>query len=222
MGRIELVVTGENLTESVRQGERQPYVGWYLSPVLGWLATHWAALLHEERFAWPERTRLPAALTCRRALDNRVAACDPEGRAVYRRTHAWYHRHGLRSAALGGLFPDLFIRRWGDDVELSWTADPPPFAPEGLTFESRAGHVRLAVADVAQPLWEALQWAAAEPPEMPDAYREDLADFRRTIEALGRLDATVFERAHVPGEVLDSARAAFDEIDRPDLFEHRW
>ena len=222
MGRIELFVTGENLTESVRQGERQPYVGWYLSPVLGWLAAHWAALLHEERFAWPERTRLPAALACRRALDNRVAACDPEGRAVYRRTHAWYHRHGLRSAALGGLFPDLFIRRWGDDVELSWTADPPPFAPEGLTFESRTGYVRLAVADVAQPLWEALQWAAAEPPEVPDACREDQAAFRRTIEALGRLDATVCERAHVPGEVLGSARAAFDEIDRPDLFEHRW
>ena len=222
MGRIELVVAGANLTESVRQGERQSYVGWYLSPVLGWLATQWVALLHEERFAWPERTRLPAAFACRRALDNQVAACDPGGQAVYRRTHAWYHRHGLRSAALGGLFPDLFIRRWGDDIELSWTADPPPFAPEGLIFESRAGHVRLAVADVAQPLWEALQWAAAEPPEMPDTYREDWTAFRRTVEALRGLDATAFERAHVPGEVLDSARTAFEEIDRPDLFEPRW
>lgn len=222
MGRVELVVAGENLTESVRQGERQSCVGWYLSPVLGWLATHWVALLHEERFAWPERTRVPAAVACRRALDHWITADDPLGREVYRRTHEWYHRHGLRSAALGGLFPDLFIRRWGDDVELSWTADPPPFAPEGLTFESRAGHVRLAVADVAQPLWEALQWAAAEPPEMPDAYREDHAAFRRTIEALGGLDVTAFERAHVPGEVLDSARVAFEEIDRPDLFEHLW
>ena len=222
MGRIELVVAGEKLTESVRQGERQPYVGWYLSPVLGWLATHWAALLHEEHFAWPERTGLPAALACRRALDKWVAACDPGGREVYRRTHAWYHQHGLRSAALGGLFPDLFIRRWGDDIELSWTAGPPPFAPEGLTFESQAGHVRLAVADVAQPLWEALQWAAVEPPEMPDAYREDQAAFRRTIEAIEGLDAAAFERARVPGKVLDSARAAFEEIDRLDLFEPPW
>ena len=111
MGRIELVVAGENLTESARQGERQPYVGWYLSPVLGWLATHWVALLH---------------------------------------------------------------------------------------------------------------WAAAEPPEMPDTCREDWTTFRRTVEALRGLDATAFERAHVPGEVLDSARTAFEEIDRPDLFEHRW
>ena len=222
MGRIELVVAGENLTESARQGERQSYVGWYLSPVLGWCATHWVDLLHEERFAWSERTRVPAAVACRRALDNWITADDPLGREVYRRTHEWYHRHGLRSAALGGLFPDLFIRRWGDDVELSWTADPPPFAPEGLTFESRAGHVRLAVADVAQPLWEALQWAAAEPPEIPDAYREDHAAFRRTIEALGGLDVTAFERAYVPGEVLDSARAAFEEIERLDLFQHRW
>ena len=221
MGRIELVVAGANLTESVRQGERQSYVGWYLSPVLGWLATHWVALLHEERFAWPERARVPAAVACHRALDNWITADDPLGQEVYRRTHAWYHRHSLRSAALGGLFPDLFIRRWGDDVELSWTADPPPFAPEGLIFESRAGHVRLAVADVARPLWEALQWATAEPPEMPDTYQENWVAFRREVEGLGRLDDTVFERAYVPEAVLNSARTAFEGIDRLDLFRHR-
>ena len=221
MGRIEITVAGENLTESVMQAERQSYVGWYLSPVLDWLASNWVALLHEERFVWPERTRLPAAVACRRALEHWITACDPIGREIYQRTHAWYHRHGLRSATLGGIFPDLFIRRSGDDIELSWTDDPPPFAPEGLTFESRGGHVQLAVSEIAEPLWELLQWATAYPPEMSDVYRDDWADLCRKVDALTRLDTGEFGRTHVPGEILDSARAAFERIGRLDLFEDR-
>ena len=219
MGRIELVVAGENLTASVLRGERQPYVGWYLSPLLDWLATHWVALLHEERFAWRERSRSPAVLACRRALDNRIAACDPVGLETYGLAQAWYHRHGLRSAALGGIFPDLFIRRLGDDIELSWTADSPPFAPEGLTFESRAGHVRLGAQEVAQPLWQFLRWAIAQPPEMPDAYRDSYSDLCRKVRNIGDLDIIQFERAYVPERVLDIARAAFKRIGRLDLFE---
>ena len=221
MGRINLIVAGENLTASVLQGQRQSYVGWYLSPVLDWIATHWVELLHEERFAWSERTRLPAAVACRRALEHWIAAGDPIGREAYRCVHAWYHRHGLRSAALGGIFPDLFIRRSGDDIELSWTAEPPPFAPEGLTFESTAGRVRLAVADLAEPLWGLLQWATNQPPEMPDAYRSNWAGLCAKVEDIERLDTVVFERAHVPGAVLDSARIEFGRIDRLDLFEDR-
>ena len=221
MGRINLIVAGENLTASVLQGQRQSYVGWYLSPVLDWIATHWVELLHEERFAWSERTRLPAAVACRRALEHWIAAGDPIGREAYRCVHAWYHRHGLRSAALGGIFPDLFIRRSGDDIELSWTAEPPPFAPEGLTFESTAGRVRLAVADLAEPLWGLLQWATNQPPEMPDAYRSNWAGLCAKVEDIERLDTVVFERAHVPGAVLDSARIEFGRIDRLDLFEGR-
>ena len=221
MGWIKLVVAGENVTEIALQGERQLHVGWYLSPMLDWLATHWVALLHEEHFAWHERTRLPAVVACRRALDTSGAACDPIGREAYRRTHAWYHRHGLRAAALGGIFPDLFIRRSGDDIELSWTPDPPPFAPEGLTFESGAGHVRLAVVDVAEPLWELLQWVVAQPPEIPEAFRGDWENLCRKVEALERLETVEFERAYVPAAVLDSARIAFQQIDRLDLFQGR-
>ena len=221
MGQIRITVAGENLTEGVGLGERQPYVGWYLSPVLHWLATHWGALLHEERFSWPERNRAPAATACRRALDSHVAATDRQGRETYRRTHAWYHRHGLRSAALGGLFPDLFIRRWGDDIELSWTAEPPPFAPEGLAFASRSGHVRLGVAELARPLWETLKWAVERPPERIETGRDDLGLLSGRLDELRRLDTTVFERKYVSAGIFDPARAAFEKIGRSDLFASR-
>ena len=221
MGRLMLTVIDENLTESVFQGEPQPYVGWYLAPVLDWIATHWVALFHEERFDWTERTRLPAAVACRRALDHWISASDPLGRETYRRIHAWYHRHGLRSAALGGILPDLFIRRSGDDIELSWTDDPSPFAPDGLIFESKTGHVRLAVRDVAEPLWDLLQWVTSCPPEMSGAYRGNWTDLCRKVEVLEGLDTMEFKRAHVPETILDSARTGFEGIDRLDLFDDR-
>lgn len=221
MGWIKLVVAGKTITESALQGERQLHVGWYLSPMLDWLATHWVDLLHEEHFAWHERTGLPAVIACRRTLDAYGAAYDSIGRETYGRAHAWYHRHGMRAAALGGIFPDLFIRRSGDDIELSWTPDPPPFAPEGLIFESGAGHVRLAVVDVAGPLWELLQWVVSQPPEIPEAFRGDWENLCRKVEALEKLDTVEFERAYVPAVILDSARIAFEQIGRLDLFQGR-
>ena len=222
MGQLRIIVAGENLTESVHQEQRQPHVGWYLSPVLHWLAAHWGALLHEERFSWPERTRASAASACRRALDSHVTASDPRGREIYRRTHAWYHRHGLRSAVLGGIFPDLFIRRWNDDVELSWTAEPPLFAPDGLIFASRAGHVRIGVAELARPLWEMLRWAVKRPPELLDAYRDDHGLLSERIDKIGRLDTAALEREHVPEGVFDTAKAAFEESGHSHLFESGW
>ena len=222
MGQLRIIVAGENLTESVHQEQRQPHVGWHLSPVLHWLASHWGALLHEERFSWPEQTSAPAAPACRRALDSRVTASDPHGREIYRRTHAWYHRHGLRSAVLGGIFPDLFIRRWNDDVELSWTAEPPLFAPEGLTFVSRAAHIRIGVAELARPLWEMLRWAVERPPELLDAYRDDHRLLSEKIDRIRRLDTAALEREHVPEGVFDTAKAAFEEIGHSHLFESGW
>ena len=187
MGRIKLTVAGENLTESALQGERQPYVGWYLSPVLDWLATPLggSASRGALRLARTDQIAGRRGLSsCTRPLD-RCRRSDRQ-RGLSALPIAWYHRHGLRSAALGGIFPDLFIRRSGDDIELSWTSDPPQFAPEGLTFESKAGHVRLAVAEFAEPLWELLQWATTEPSEMPAAYRDDWADLCRKVEGSRR------------------------------------
>ena len=221
LGEIEIIVSGQNLTESVVQDDRQPCVRWYLSPVLDWLATNWVGLLHEEHFSWHERSSMPAALACRRALDYWVSTCDAKGRETYRQVQGWYHRHALRSAALGGIFPDLFIRRCGDYVEVSWTANPPPFSHEGLAFQSGAGHVRLPVADLAQPLWGLLQWGKDAPPNLPEEYREDWTTLGGKICELEQLDAAAFHRAYVPQRVLQSAKDSFEQIQRLDLFDDR-
>ena len=221
MGEIEIVVSGQNVTESIVQGDRQSCVKWYLSPVLDWLATNWVDLLHEEHFSWQERSSLPAAVACRRALDYWVSTFDRKGRETYRQVQSWYQRHALRSAALGGIFPDLFVRRCGDHAELSWTADPPPFSHEGLVFQSGAGHVRLPVAELAKPLWRVLQWVKESPPNLPEEYRENWEALCRKIDELEQLDASAFHRAYVSQPVLQSAKDAFERIQRLNLFDDR-
>ncbi len=113
------------------------------------MASNWAALLHEEDFAWPERSAAPAVVACHRALDRNIGLKDTQGRVRYKAAQAWYCRHALRSAAEGGLFPDLFVRRMMDDIELSWSAEPPLFAPDGFSFSTEPGVARLPVEDVA-------------------------------------------------------------------------
>ncbi len=217
MGELELSVGGVSLTASARGNERQDRVGWYLSPVLGWLAEHWGALLHEERFAWEERSALPAAVTCGRILD--WVSDDPGGARKYELAQAWYRRHAIRAAALGGLFPDLYIRRVADDIELSWSGDPPEFAPRGLLFESGAGHARLSASELALPLWQLLEWAAAHPPAAPEEFRADIRAFQSKVRNLRTLDGLGLSRAYVAGTLFEEARSAFGEIQRLELFD---
>lgn len=164
MGDLEITVAGRTITH-IRHGSReQGHVGWYLLPIFEWLATNWAALFHEEDFAWHEKSSAPAVVACHRALELWIGEPDLAGRELYRRVQAWYRRHALRACAEGGLFPDLFIRRFLDDVELSWSSVTPQFAPDGFAFLMEPGTARLPVEDVVGPLWEVLNWAASCPP----------------------------------------------------------
>jgi Zn-dependent peptidase ImmA (M78 family) len=217
MGQLTIMVAGVSLTASTLGDDRQEHVGWYLSPALAWLADNWVSLLHEERFGWPTKDASPAAIACRRALDLWGGSEDETERSNYRAAQVWYMRHGLRSASAGGLFPDLFIRRFGDDIELSWSGDSPPHAPGGLAFESGAGYARLAVSDVAEPLWKLLLWVSANPPRIDETHRADWEALCARIDAISHLSPTVFDAAAVANELLVRIRESFSEVGRQDL-----
>jgi Zn-dependent peptidase ImmA (M78 family) len=219
MGDIKITVAGQVLTRRKRGGRAQEHVGWYLAPMFGWIAENWIFLLHEEDFAWTEKSAAPAAVACHRAIDKWIAARDDSGRAHYARIQAWYQRHALRAASEGGLFPDFFVRRFLDDVEVSWSADPPFFAPDGFMFASEPGMARLAVEDVAVPLWEALVWAASRPPHLE---RSDLVAWKELaekIESLPRLPEAAFERAYAPETVLSWVADVLRCAARPELLK---
>lgn len=218
MGQLTIRVAGVNITATRLGEEQQPYVGWYLAPFLDWLATNWAALLHEERYPWPRPTAAPAAIACNRALDQLMAADDPAGRRDYAKAQDWYFRHGLRSAAAGGIFPDLFIRRVADEIELSWSGLPTEFTREGLVFESGAGYALLPVADVASAIWQTLEWAVDHPPVSSTGHRDDVAALRTKVRALRALEYPALACAHVPADVLKDAETAFAALGRMSLF----
>lgn len=216
MGAVQLTVGGVNISECVADGAPTPFIGWYLAPLLSWLATNWANLLHEEDFAWHEKTGQPAAIACRRALTLHRGAETAASRVAYGRIQAWYFRHGLRSASAGGLFPDLFIRRMGDDIELSWGETPIQFAPKGFAFASAIGAVHLPVRDVAAPLWEALQWATANPPAMDDRFLADWDALCRAVCQVQTLDAVELDRS-LDRRLYEKVHASFSSAKRDDL-----
>ncbi len=220
MGDLRITIGDHVVTKSRRGATTQNYIAWYLSPFLSWLAQNWALLLHEEEFAWTEKSAAPAAVACHRAMEDWIAAEDDFGKTRYRAAQGWYRRHALRSVSEGGLFPDLFIRRFVDDIELSWTADAPLFAPDGFTFATDPGFARLAVSDVAAPLWEVLTWAASTPPpHLQDEDRKRHAALAVQIEQIQSLTPVDFECAHVSREIIEKVRRAFAAENRLDLVD---
>ena len=218
MGQIGIKVLGVSLTE-IRVGDHaQSFVGWYLAPFLDWLATNWAVLFHEERTPWAGRIGTPAAMACRQSIGEWIADDDAAGQRRFAEVQRWYQAHGLRSAAAGGVFPDLFIRRVADDVELSWVPHAPPFAPEGLIFEAAAGHVRLGIGHVARPLWQLLDWATANPPELATPRdRENHAVICEKVQRLRNWNAEVLIQSHLPTEIYESVRRSFEDAGHLEL-----
>ena len=219
MGELTIRVAGVNVTATKLGGDQQPHVGWYLAPFLDWLATNWVALLHEERLPWPNPGSGPAATACNHALEEWIAADDQHGRQHYANTQDWYFRHGVRSAAAGGIFPDLFIRRVADDIELSWSGRPMAFTQGGLAFESGAGLVRLAVGDVAETIWQTLDWVVNHPPESPAQYRDQIAALRTKVASLHSIEYRAFAHTYVHHAILEKAENAFAAVYRTDLLE---
>lgn len=149
----DTILTGNAIGESPRE-----FVSWYLLPIAQWFADNWTDLLHEADFPWHEFSAAPAVAVVGRKLRSLIDARDGPGREEYGKAQAWRNAHALNSASNGGLLPDLYIRRYLDNVELSWTAATPLFAPDQFRFTSGRGLAYLAVKDVAVPLWNALQW----------------------------------------------------------------
>jgi hypothetical protein len=150
-GEWRLWANGLNLTEhhlTLADGTvvRREHVTWYIAPLLRWLAAVWTPLLHEERF--------PNAV--RRATDARqaylsVARTQMDDSSIFSPWSAWAARHSLRWCAEGGMLPDVFLRRMGDDIEISWGDRWQP-GGEAAEYVIEPGITHCDVADVADGL----------------------------------------------------------------------
>lgn len=133
-GRLQIWAGGVNLCEHVDRGEVRKSVEWYLLPLLEWFVESWDALFHEQR---PPVSNAGASAWESLAETFRPERFDkPDGwdTAAEEVNRSWASRHCLRTARAGGLFPDVVVRRWRDEVEISWGESPLAGAPEGFRF----------------------------------------------------------------------------------------
>lgn len=208
IGDLRLIVGGRNVTSFKRGAASQPYVSWYLFPFLKWLAANWANLLHEEDFAWPDNTSMSAAVACPNAMERWIGAEDAQERGFYRNAQAWYRRHGLRAAAEGGLFPDIYLRRYFDSIEISWTGTPPMFAGEAFLFGAEPGTAYLPVGAVAEPLWQLLNWACETASVVEETDRVALSLFASRVADLAKISDDELSASYASAKLLSLARAA--------------
>ena len=184
-GALQIWVRGKNLCAHIDQGETLLSSHWYLLPLLEWLSANWDPLLHEERppagrtdiHTAADVSGLAAAMTYLSGDDN--GQLDEFGEQF-----DWQERHALRAASDGGIFPDVRLRRFRDQVEISWAARTVPGA-EDVQFLSPEGVDYVSPTTVAQPLYEVLECAA-------EWLREQLPDSKQCsalVEAVGALSS---------------------------------
>jgi Zn-dependent peptidase ImmA (M78 family) len=160
-GSFELWVNGMNLCAHVEEGETLEAVHWYLLPLLEWLAANWNPMLHEERLPIRNAGEDAVSSLYRTRFAGEGVSKD---RAIEHDNewYAWRQRHALHAAREGGLFPEVFLRRWEDKVEASWSNQPPPGPPPGFAFLVPHGRAILDPVDVAGALYAVIRAAVGQ------------------------------------------------------------
>jgi Zn-dependent peptidase ImmA (M78 family) len=213
-GQWRLWVNGLNLAEhrlTVATGQtvRSDCVTWYLAPLLRWLAGNWTPLLHEERL--PSLVR--GARTGRDAY-LAIAGTWMDDALVFTPWQVWAARHSLRWAAEGGLLPDVFLRRLGDDIEFSWGDRWQP-GGEAADYVIEPGIAHCAVIDVAAALDRALAWAVREPALAAQSWHacfRDAAAARPGATAADTCVAWYLDRQEMPGRLTTLFHGAVAKV----------
>ena len=114
---------------------------------------------------------------------------DEQAAAWDKKWYVWMLRHSLLTARSGGLFPDIFIRRYQDDIEISWGEIRHAGAPQGFRFCVPEGVTRLEPTVVSQPLFDILTKSAQYLSERcPDSER--VMRFFQSVQNIPKDDQT--------------------------------
>ncbi len=160
-GSFAIWASGENLCAHLEQGELMQAAHWYMLPFMEWLADNWDPLLHEERLPLLNagvsaaeslgQTRLPPVSL--KHID------DFEWLDTW---SDWWNRHSVRAAREGGLFPDIYIRRYRDRLEVSTGAEPLPGIPGEFSFMAPNRSYYADVLSSAEAMFQVLSAATQE------------------------------------------------------------
>ena len=158
-GALRIWVNGFNLCTHYDSGELRDAIHWNWWSFLNWLQVNWDPLFHEQ--ALPVRNAAEWAAEAMREINRPETFDGPQGwnESAARSADAWFRRHCLWSCRDGGLFPNIAIRRFYDNAEISWTSHSAPGAPAHFRFQLADGGFRLPVEHVTTPLHQFLTHA---------------------------------------------------------------
>ena len=120
--------------------------------------------------------------------------------------------------APSALFPDVVFRRLVDEIEISWTAREPSYAPDAFRFALMPGVATLSASAVAGPLWEALNWigATASGLCLADDDRLSIVKLERRLQVLKKLPASTLEAGYLPERLFSALSEMRGNIHLPD------
>lgn len=160
-GSLRLWIDGENLCAHHELGQIVEDCHWYLLPLLEWFADNWNALTHEERPPL-QNSGVSAAEALAKSKQPPLSLKDVDEFGWMADWAAWWQRHNLRAARQGGVLPDVYIRRYRDQLEFSVGAEALPGVPREYSFLVRNRMYRLQVEEVTNLLHEVLTAATNE------------------------------------------------------------
>lgn len=160
-GAFSVWANGENLCAHIEQGEVLDSAHWYMLPLIEWLIDNWDPLLHEERLPL-SNAGLSAAESLSRTRMPPLSLKEVDDFEWLDIWSAWWDRHSVRSAREGGLFPDLYLRRYRDRLELSTGAEPLPGIPDEFRFQTPNRIYRVDPFPAAEALFAVLSAAVGE------------------------------------------------------------
>ena len=140
-GWFQIWVGPLNICRHVAQGQVHDRIHWYLLPLLEWFAENWDAIFQEQ--TKPLEDQGSARETYLASLGTELAELLED------RVYGWWSRHSIRAAASGGIFPDLFLCRQRDSLEVSWGHSIVAGAPSDLRFLEQSGSLLVPAAETA-------------------------------------------------------------------------
>ena len=159
-GDLQIWVDGINICAHLESDISVDSISWYCLSLIEWLATNWDAIFHEQKIALPLTPPMPhdafAAQILRGSSEAPIWSSPTNLQRWDSAWHGWFVRHSISFALRGAVAPDLFIRRWRESIEFSWTDQKPAGAPEDFRFIHASGGRRLRPPVVAEPAFEFL------------------------------------------------------------------
>ncbi len=148
-GEFRIFVEGRNLCEAKDStGETLSGARWYLLPLLRFFVQNWEVIAHQGRL--PSVSRL-GTFAATQMVSIEFPPPSAKNEAAERWHAEWWQfftQHCLASTREGGIFPNIWVRRAGDDIEISWDNESNP-AELPLRFLERTGVALVPVLDFA-------------------------------------------------------------------------